>query len=480
MNSRPNTITAILDTSGATVTHCADKEIEQQLTVETIQDVPAFDEIQSEWSELVANSNAHIFQTYEWQRLWWKFFGGNRTLHIVLIRQNGKLVGVVPFFMEPSTFLGTHVHHRLRLLGCGVSLRESAGNPMTYGPSDYLDIIALPEFENDVANTLAKYLDEHTELYDSVEMNDVPQDAIVLRALLPALDEIGWKYKISRSDICPRLYAPGSGEEFMRSLRPKVRYHLSQARKAATNQGLFSIEGVHSLEELEYTFEVFVKLHQRRWNRRGHPGAFADNRFQRFLKEVLKTFFKRDWLWFKTANAGGKCIAVQSAFKFKDRVYDYMKAFDDESPAAKRRPGLALLLWLINDAIHNKFRVVDFLRGGEPYKFELTSHGQFNWHIVIPNRIKRAKLRSLIFLVVASFSYVKRQVAKEALFLRTHFRHQDRRHFIISYATDLISRIVGRLNRLRDPGPISRIPETYQSKCTETLDFMVVEKDSDL
>jgi len=113
----------------------------------------------------------------------------------------------------------------------------------------------------------------------------------------------------------------------------------------------------------------FVRLHQQRWNSQGLPGAFIDNRFTLFLKDTTEAFLQNDWLNFTSIYSNENCLAVECAFKFNNYYYDYLKAFDDLSPLSKYRPGRALLLFLIEEAVNNKINVVDMLRGSEPYKF---------------------------------------------------------------------------------------------------------------
>ena len=43
-------------------------------TVRVIIDSDAFDAIADEWTALEEASDTTIFQTYEWNRTWWKYF----------------------------------------------------------------------------------------------------------------------------------------------------------------------------------------------------------------------------------------------------------------------------------------------------------------------------------------------------------------------------------------------------------------------
>jgi CelD/BcsL family acetyltransferase involved in cellulose biosynthesis len=444
------------------------------LSVEVIEDTLGFDKIRDQWSALIERTSAHIFQTYEWQRLWWEHFGRRRKLHIVLFRHEGTLVGIAPFFLNSSDFLGVTISRVLYLLGSGVDHPLSEGVLDGYTPSDYLDIIALPEFEEVVARTLLKRLSEIGNAYDRIILNELPEDSVLMRQVVPQLERLRWQSEICRGEICPRLIVPNSLDDFKHSLHSKVRYQLSQTRRAVTERGMFSLEIVQSQEELDRSFSEFVRLHQRRWNRTGYPGSFANDHFRLFLHDVTRAFLERGWLRFRTARSNDRCVAVECAFKFKDVMYDYLKAFDDESPEAKRRPGRALLLFLIEEAIRDRVRVVDFLRGGEKYKFELTPHAQFNWRVVAVPPLKKTKRRSLAYRATALVSRMHRRILKASVLLRAYVKEWGILRFAPYYVFFL-------WNRLRKPteskysGDPSLLPQTIsQVRKEQALELEVI------
>lgn len=70
------------------------------LSTEVLSTDEEFEQIANEWNELVEVVDVDIFQTFEWQRTWWKYFGGNNLLHIVLFRKGSQLVGIMPLFID--------------------------------------------------------------------------------------------------------------------------------------------------------------------------------------------------------------------------------------------------------------------------------------------------------------------------------------------------------------------------------------------
>jgi len=140
---------------------------------------------------------------------------------------------------------------------------------------------------------------------------------------------------------------------------------------------------------------------------------FSDDRYRSFLEEAAHAFLKKDYLFFTSAYSENECIAAECAFKYKKFYYDYLKAFDDQSSLAKYRPGRALLLLLIEDAIENNFEVVDLLRGGEPYKFEIATEWHWIYKVTISNPVYGYSVRYKFFRLILFYFYMKRFALNE-------------------------------------------------------------------
>jgi len=394
----------------------------RSLTVEVVSTIEAFAKMHNEWNAIIKSSAASIFQTYEWQYLWWKHFGRrhHRFLHLLVIRNAGTIVGIGPFFGTEKYFLGKRIYRKLQLLGCGVAQNTSEELISAYGPSDYLDVIALPQCEAEVSLSIVNYLQTHTTLYDEIDFSNVPEDSIVMRRIVPELRRLNLPIEVAQTDICPRLKIPASVASFLQEIKPAVRRRFSQAQKAVGE--LFIIETVQSAEELQRALNELMLLHQRRWNQLGFPGLFADKRFRSFQVEIAKAFFTNGWLWLKTARNNGTCTAVRLGFVFNNRLYDYLSGFDEHSPASKRRPGIALLLDMMEDAIQLKLHTLDFLRGDESYKFEFTSEASHNWEIHFLNKNTQNSFHARFYRVIKFVQFIIALISKEWILLCVQYR----------------------------------------------------------
>jgi CelD/BcsL family acetyltransferase involved in cellulose biosynthesis len=377
--------TVELDQTGEKINDTFPVRTGQEIFVEIVRSVDGFLNLAREWNDLVFHSDATVCQTHEWLYSWWTHFGTgrNRSLYIITFLRDRSVIGIAPFFLEVTWFSRFRVNRRLRLMGGEVMNSVYAAVASKGGPSDYQDIIALPEEEKEVADELAQFLKEHRHVFDEIECANVSEESVLFKSVLPALHRRMVSFTLNAQDVCPRLRVPLSFDELLKSLAPDIRHRLRRCLKDFHESPPRSIETVNTPADFDSAFKDLIALHQMRWRHLGYLGLFADERFERFQHEVGKKFLEQGWLWFKCAYWGGIRIGARMGFIFKERMYDYLSGFDDRQPWSKSRPGLALLALMISDTIQSDCLVVDFLRGAEQYKFDFTHEMGRNWILVI-------------------------------------------------------------------------------------------------
>lgn len=417
-----------------------------QIGIEIIRKVNDFELLRNEWDRLLKESEAHIFQSFEWQYIWWHHFGGENRLHIIVFRKSEKLIGIVPLFMNQTALLGGQSIRKLKFIGSSIPGGETIGTFADYSPTDYLDIIAHPDYKEDIVEAFLDYLDLTWDQFDKIDFEEVCEDGIVHTHLIPEMDERGWSYKKKRGEVCPYITYPDRMEEYLSNLDRKARYELRYSKRAVTEKELFSVSRAESEQDIEKVFSDFVELHQKRWNKQGMPGAFADQRYADFLKDIAAIFNQRGWLRLTSAvDNEGSCIAVDYAFAYKSRTYDYQKAFDDETSLAKYSPGRALMYFLMEEAIQNDRSVFELLRGGEKYKFRVANDSKYNWKVTIPNPKDRRGFKYRLFRLHELFSDLYRRMGRERLLMGVHLQEWGVTGFIPRYGKFLYRRIKDKL-----------------------------------
>jgi len=425
MIGRPD---AILTKPGAKV-----REETPRVLITTIEREDQFALLRDEWNDLARGAHVTIYQTHEWLSLWWKHFGADnaRSLHIVVVRYSGEIVGILPLFIETRYWLGLRIHKSMRLIGCAVRNPSSRRAFSEVSPTDFLDFIALPQHRTLIADAFLRHCERRPHLADEILLENVSDESVVMKELVPRLRNAGIRHTVRQSDVCPRLNGIVSADDYLARLRPSVRRRLTHARTIFSGHDGYALESITSAGALPGALNDIAELHQRRWNNLGYPGLFMHQRFRAFHDDVAAAFLANGWLWFQAVKWHSVRIAARMGFKFHGRMYDYVSGFDECALWAKHRPGMALLLSMVEDAAAHGYQSVELLRGKEGYKFDLTSDYVCNWSVGFSSGATRNRFRRLIYGSLRLLDRTLTRLSTEWMLLQI----QKRTHGISSCVT---------------------------------------------
>ncbi|MGI4788410.1 MAG: GNAT family N-acetyltransferase [Janthinobacterium lividum] len=316
--------------------------------------------LEPEWQRLASLCpTATVFQTYEWNAAWWKHFGGTggRRLRLVTFRgPDGVLVGLAPLM---TSFWYATPLRRLSFLGTGTS--------------DYLDVLAAPGWEREVAESLYGYLEatggwqiaDFQQLRASSYLQEhCPNPAV----RLTTLDVPG--------EACPYLPLPETWEALLQGLGKKTRANVGYYDRALHKVYEVAIGPVTDETELDDELTRLFELHQRRWNQRWLPGVFAGKRVQAFHRDAARRLLGKNWLRLFYLRLDGVTQASLYCFGYGDRIAYYQGGF--EPTLARLSLGTVLTARAIQTAILEGRQEFDFLRGDEPYKAKWTGESRVN------------------------------------------------------------------------------------------------------
>ncbi len=393
------------------------------ITNDIVTDLESFRSISPEWEDLVSRSSGTIFQSFEWQRLWWKYFasdGCNRLL-IVLVRDGRRLIGAAPFFLEDFSLARFKSVTQLKLIGSGLHLKKSALISLERdGPSDYLDILAAEGYERTVAASISNFLKDNSDLWDEIEFQNVPEDGVLMNHVVPQLQASGVTMTCKASDACPRIILPASTEEFRSSLEARTKRSLRRSEKTYLDNPDYSIDEVQDTPDLENGLQILSGLHQRRWNSAGYPGLFSDRRFSSMLHDLVQALAGSGKLWMEVMYHKDKPISARMGFVLNGRVYDYLSGVEhktyESGPANYSGAGVATIQYAIDKSIHSGCQVFDLLRGDEAYKFTLNPSVYRNYSITMKSR--RSTARKIMVQKIGSlqFSILSRIMCEWTIF----------------------------------------------------------------
>lgn len=390
-----------------------------------------------DWMELAELSNQTMCMFPDWVDSWWRHFGQNnhRSLYIITVRDDDKLVAIFPFYKGVTRLGKIILDQRLQILGSGGNENEQLGFTDDYGISDYLDFLVDPDYNESIADLFITLLINSELSQFRISLNHIRDDSYIKTHIYPRLIRKDWQIKVEKTDVCPYIELNGLDNilSFVEQAKSNARRRFRQIFRAEGPDKEYVIQDAKTLDDIDEMTTNLIRLHQNRWNEIGYPGAFHDHRFRNFFKEITFSAYKNNRLWFKQAIDSSGVCASRMLLLYNGRYYDYMSGYDDNSPSSKHRPGIALLLNLIGDALDKKATHVDLLRGNEGYKYDFAQNELANWKIIIPALSNRKKMISISKKLLFASSFIYKHAKREILLMKVQYKKGGFFKMIVGY-----------------------------------------------
>ncbi len=398
------------------------------------------DSLREPWSALHAASGAGVFQSWEWQRAWWRHLGEpsrRRTLHVVVATVAGEVVAIAPLFVDRLRSFGLVPLRRLVFLGTGLT--------------DYLDVLVRAGFEERCFDALAAHLAADAARHDVVWLCDVPDGSRAHEGLFEALRRHGYEGERFVNESCPRTALRATWQETLAGFDGGHRRQLAKRTRQLREHHEVAVEVVARAEDVDRDVDEFIAMHQHRWTSVGKKGVFAEPAAAAFLRDVAREFFARGWLFLAFLRADGARVAALCGFRHGGALSYYLNGIRDGGDVRRYSPGLVLHGACMERLVGEGVRTYDFLRGTERYKYELGAVDVPNWTLVMFRRGARwARGKNTLTLLAEA-------LGRWAEHERLAFAHARRLHGLAS--REMLRHVAGRawatlrdgLRKLRSP-----------------------------
>lgn len=299
--------------------------------------------LEQDWRRLAAHSGpACVFLSPTWLRTWWEVFGGGRDLFLLSVRQGGDLVGVAPLMRQGDRL-------------------SFAGDPEI---CDYMDFSIAPGAEGPVLTAVLRSLGE--EPWQELALWGLLETSPTLRALPRVCADLGLHLRTELQDVAPYVDLPTTWEEYLARLSKKDRHELRRKLRRLGKGGDVGLEVLERPAEVAGAMDDFLDLHRAS---RAEKAAFLTEPVACFFRKVAVALAEegRALLLFLTLN--GVRAAGLLCFRGEGELLLYNSGY--ERGYSSLAVGLLSKALALQWAIQAGVRRFDFLRGAEPYKYDL-------------------------------------------------------------------------------------------------------------
>ena len=305
--------------------------------------VESLDSISSSWNELRHCLKwGSIFVLPAWLKVWWEAFGGEAQLYLRTLQDDKKTIGLAPLLVNKDI---------ASLIG-------------SVDVCDYLDFVVFQGKETDFFEVLLDDL-----RYNGVKKLDLGPlrpDSTVLGQLVTIARQQGYKVTCRPEDISLELDLPPTWNEYLAILKNKQRHEVRRKLRRLWTVSNVEHRCVEVDPEVEDYLDIFFKLFSLS---KDEKASFMSRKMESFFRSLAKAMADIGLLRIGIIQVDKVAAAMTVGFDYDDSYYLYNSAYDPQFGYLS--VGLLCKVLCLKESIEKGRKKWNFLKGGEPYKYQL-------------------------------------------------------------------------------------------------------------
>ena len=354
------------------------------LTIERIEDETALVALADTWNRLLAVSATRTAElTYEWQITYWRHFGHNAKLFVLVVKEGQEVIAIAPLKVTRSRLFGMPVQE-LRF----IADRES----------NYQDFIIGRE-QQTVLMAIAAYLKTHSQDWDVFYLARIPTASDTCAWFASAFESWG-RWRVADIQEVVSLQLNMDWATYSRAMRKRLRC-AAKCKRRLESMGMVEHYHCETEVQLAASLESLFAFHRNRWDRTDTPSQFNDPRVCAFYHEVSPALLAKGELDLFVLTVQQRPAAVLYAFVFDAVALLQLEAYDRHFSHGS--PGIVCLDAFVGNRFCSGLEAID-LGSYFPYK-----EGWFNQVATRHNFELYAADR-----FCARYGYIVRQIANSS------------------------------------------------------------------
>ena len=277
-----------------------------------------------------------------WLKVWWEAFGGEGELYLRTLRQGQKIIGFAPLLVDKGT----------------ASFVGSAD------VCDYLDFAITPGRERDFFKILLDDLKEQG--INKLDLRPLRPDSTVLAQLVSIVQNRGYEVTCLSEDVSLELDLPATWNEYLAILKSKQRHEVRRKLRRLWKAGSVEHRCVEVGQEVEDYLDIFLKLFSLS---KHEKASFMNHNRESFFRSLAKAMAEIGLLRLGILQLDKVPVAMTMGFDYNGSHYLYNSAYDPQFSYLS--VGLLCKVLCLKESIEKGKRKWNFLKGGEPYKYQL-------------------------------------------------------------------------------------------------------------
>ena len=350
------------------------------MQIDIIDDFETLKKIRENWNYLyTADPQAHFFLSWVWLSQW-----------LTMVNDGLPLI----LAAKPDDCDSSYV--ALFPLNIGIETKDRgsfgtkicmAGNSM----ADYTGLICLPGYEEEVIPAFAHYIQQHL-VWSSFQVKNILEADQRMSLFLKSLSRDRFEFSQRRIQnqgedtdnyIAPYVLLTDDWDCYLQNyISSNTRAKIRRFLRKIDNSDEFSITQVNA-NNLESHIGILLKFWESKW--RDKKGDKCDV-IMGYLRVMLRHCYEHNCLYLPVLWRGDRPLGAIANFVDVERKSMLVYIQGRDRTFKKLPPGRILHADAIRYAIQHGFKVYDFLRGNEDYKYSFGAQDRRIIHIEVRDK----------------------------------------------------------------------------------------------
>ena len=326
-----------------------------------VNDLETLEAYRDQWCALFDKTpSATFFQTLDWLKLFWQHFGEGQKLRVLVVADQGQVIGIVPLWVETSA----HKLGRLRTLGYPL---DAWGN--FYGP--------LGDRPQETLTAAMRHLASTPRDWDRIALDWVSHESTDNGTTERAMVVAGLRPELHPSDVTSMVDLSAGWDAYVATRGPKTRHRL--------RNNLRQVERDSRVEYIRHRplpavtgdgdprwdlYDLCEQVAERSWQSGSTDGnTLCHPRYRDFYRATHAAAARLGMLDVNVLLVDGRPVAFGYNYVTRGQVTGLRMGYDADTSGA----GLLLLAAQLHDSCRRGDELVDLGIGDQPFKQRLRS-----------------------------------------------------------------------------------------------------------
>ena len=346
--------------------------------IETVNTLEGFQALMPIWDSLLVKSGSDMpFLKYEWLSCWWKGFGGDSELMILIAKEQDEIVGIAPL-------MKTRIKRR--------GFWFSAITFMANYHSNRIDFI-LTGYKQELLGAMIEHLRVNYPSVDLYLFDFLVKDSENEKMLSDILSRKRKKFIKMGSISSPFMKVTESWDEYFKARPAKMRHKFNHFSKKLKPSGDYEIVK-YANQDIGAAMNSVLDISRNTWSHKEGTSIASSVENIEFYGSLAKSASDKGWLniWILKNTAGP--IAFLYGLVFGGTVFVLKIGYDEKY--SKETPGEFLNNIVIKECYDAKMAEYDWLGDKNEYKLRWTSLSRDHVKYLVFNNTPRGNLLCFI------------------------------------------------------------------------------------